>query len=90
MEDTVGAVVSPVVTTRVAECGVGPDPWQPAPVLAPLTVIVDDPVGVAAAVLIVRLVVCGEPPEPVVTSGFVANVAVAPVGSPEAAKVTLH
>jgi len=53
-------------------------------------VIVYDPVGVVATVLIVKLVVCGELPAPVVTRGFVANAALAPLGSPEAASVTSH
>lgn len=58
--------------------------------MVPLTAIVDVEIGVLLVVLMLRDVVTGLLPEPVVTSGFVAKVAVAPVGSPVAPRVTLQ
>jgi len=58
--------------------------------LLPLTVIADDPVGVTPVVLILRDVLIGELLEPVVMSGLVPNVAVAPAGRPLTVSVTSH
>jgi hypothetical protein len=48
------------------------------------------PVGVAAVVVTASDVLTGEFPEPVVVTGFVPNVAVAPDGRPVTLNVTLH
>ena len=77
----------PAVTTRVAGPGAGLFPWQPAPLFVPVTVKANVPVGEEAVVATLRLVVAFAP---VVVTEVGANVAVAPVGSPEAAKVTVH
>jgi hypothetical protein len=53
----------------------------------PLTVIVNDPVGVDAVVEMLRLVLVLLP---VVGTGFVPNVAAALAGRPAATRVTLH
>jgi hypothetical protein len=52
--------------------------------------MVDVPIGVASVVAMLRDVITGELVEPVVATGFVPKVAVAPEGSPLALNVTSH
>ena len=80
-------LTEPDVTTRVAVPDVGPGPWQPAPLFVPVTEIGNEPVGVEPVVEMLRLVTTFAP---VVVTGFVPKVAVAPAGRPPAAKVTVH